>query len=130
MFYLLFVIAIFLVVLSLWIKYSSPLQTKTIGVEFSIDEKLGLVVDTDGLNFGRVILGSSSIKTINLINSYKFPVRVNVLISKNLRKFVFSDDEFILEPNESIEVSFNLVVSPDENLGSYSGEILFEFRKL
>ena len=130
MFYLLFVIAIILVVLSLCIKFSVPLQTKTISVKFSIDENIGLVVDTDELDFGRVILDSSSVKKINLTNSYKFPVRVKIFISKSLQKFIFSEDEFILEPNENIEVPFNLVISSDEDLGDYSGKILLEFRKL
>ena len=130
MFYLLSVIAIILVTLSLCIKFSGPLQTKTISVKFSVGENLGIVIDTDELDFGRVILDSSSVKKINLTNSYEFPVKVNVFISKTLQKFIFSDYEFILEPNESIEVPFNLVISSDEDLGDYSGKILLEFRKL
>lgn len=128
--YLLSVIAVILVVISLCIKFQSPLQTKTVNVNFSIDESLGLVADTYDLNFGRVIQGSSSVKTINLTNSYNFPVKVNIFISKNLQKFIFSDCEFVLGSNETIEVPFNLVVSSEENLRSYSGEIVFEFRKL
>ncbi|MCK5449665.1 hypothetical protein KAI32_02270 [Candidatus Pacearchaeota archaeon] len=129
MIYWLAVIAIILVVFSLCVKFQSPLQTKTVSVKFSVDEKLGLVADTDELDFGRVILGSSSIKSINLTNYYNFPVSVRIFISKNLQKFIFSDSEFILELNESINVPFNLIVS-DANFGDYSGEILFEFRKL
>ncbi len=130
MFYLLFAVAIFLVVFSLCVKFSAPLQTKTINVKFSVGENLGLVAGTDELNFGRVILDSSSEKRINLTNLYKFPVKVNVLISKNLQKFVFSEDEFVLEPDETIEVPFNLIVSSNEDLDNYSGKVLFEFRKL
>ncbi|MFH1238238.1 MAG: hypothetical protein V1491_02260 [archaeon] len=128
--YFLLVITILLVVFSVYIKFSGPLQTKTISVKFSIDENLGLVADTDKLNFGRVILDSSSIKLINLTNSYSFPVKVNVLISKNLQNFVFSDYEIILESDEIKQVPFNLIVSSDEDFGNYSGKILFEFRKL
>lgn len=116
--------------LSLGIKFSGPLQTKTVDVKFSIGENLGLVADSSELDFGRVISDSSSVKTVNLTNFYKFPVKVSVLISKNLRGFIFSDYGFILKPNETRGVPFNLVISSDENFGSYSGDILFEFRKL
>lgn len=124
------VIVIFLVVSSAYIKYSGPLQTKIINVKFSIDKNLGIIVDTNELNFGRVILDSSSVKKINLTNSYKFPVKVNILISENLKSFIFSDYEFVLEPSEIIEIPFNLIISSDEDFGNYSGDILFEFRKL
>ena len=55
MIYWLAVIAIILVVFSLCVKFQSPLQTKTVSVKFSVDEKLGLVADTDELDFGRYL---------------------------------------------------------------------------
>lgn len=128
--YFLLVVVILLVVFSLYIQYTAPLQTKTINVKFSIGKNIGIIADTGELNFGRVILSSSSVKIINLTNFYKFPVRVNILVSKNLENFIFSDYEFLLEPNETIEVPFSLIISSNENLGNYFGDILFEFRKL
>ena len=128
--YFLFVIAILLVVFSLYFKYYGPLKTETINVKFSIGENLGLVVNTNELDFGRVILDSSSVKKVSLANSYGFTVKVNILISKNLQRFIFSDYELILEPDKVIEVPFNLVIPYNEDMGNYSGKILLEFRKL
>ena len=77
-----------------------------------------------------MLAGTSSTKTINFTNQYDFPIKVKVLISPEMEGYLFSQNNFIIQPKETIQHSFLLVLSPDAKKGYYTGLLKLDFFKV
>jgi hypothetical protein len=116
------------IVLFSYLWFSGPIETKVIEVKFEVGDSLGITAD-DALNFGKIPAGSSSIKTANLENSYQFPLAVSVLVSQEIKDFVFIKQDAIIQPGKLSSLPIKLVLPDNLEAGHYSGKIKFEFRK-
>lgn len=133
--YLLLTAAVVLVLLSSFLLFSRQelLQVNEFDVEFQIveEERTAVNINTSLLIFGKTYPGGSGlIRTINITNSYDFPIEVKVFVSENLAGFLKFDSSFFAEKDEQITVPVTLQASTDAEYGNYTGKIrleLYEF---
>lgn len=127
---LIIVIVIIILVFSIWTWFQRPIEVKTMEVEFSVGSSAGVNIDTDKLYLGRVTPGSSSSRAVNIENSYDFPVKIKVFVTKSIADYIFLNEEFTIDSNNVTRVPIDLSVPQDIPYGNYTGELRFEFRKL
>jgi len=126
--YLLFILSFALILTLFYINFSQPIETKEIDVKFEIGDSFGILI-SDELDYGRVLPGSISSKSVNITNEHNFPLKAKILISSDISDFVFGDSELVLNSGETKRVFFDLYAPYDSSFESYSGKIKFEFRK-
>tara|TARA_Y100000310_G_C20651598_1_gene799728 strand:+ start:1657 stop:2109 length:453 start_codon:yes stop_codon:yes gene_type:complete len=120
-----FLIVIFLII---WFLFQ-PLDVKKLDIRFEVGERLGVVLDGENLDFGRVLAGSSSVKTVSIENNFDFLIKVEVFVDRRLKDFIFAEPEISIDSGEVINLPINLILPDDIEKGNYSGGLRFEFRK-
>ena len=129
---LLFVSAIFLVLLSFLILTSSEkkVSVEVIAISVEIGDTLGLNILDDELNFGTLMAGQSATKILKLSNGFSVPLKVKIsLDSGNITSFIYGENNLILQPQEQIDYEVSLVIPRDSENGFYEGNIIIEFFK-
>jgi hypothetical protein len=126
---LLSIVAIVLVCFSVWDWMCRPLNVITIDAEFIVGDHTGVNLDTDKLYFGMVVPGGSSERAAKIENTYDFPVKIKVFVTKNIADYIFLDRDFIAPPNNITKIPVAVYVPDDLPYGNYTGKIRFEFRK-
>ena len=109
------------------IGFNQPVYSKKIPVKFEISDRLGMVINTTVLDYGKVIPDTSITKELNLSNEYGAPMVVKVSVSPNLLSLIFGKKEIILNPGETKVYSVSLIPPSETMLGNYSGEINLDF---
>lgn len=126
---------LFILIIALLFIYSFimflnwPIKVETIKVRFIIGESLGVDIGSDELSFGRILKGGEAVRNVLLENSYDYPVLVKVYISKELKDYIYSENNIVIYPEEEVKLPFILKTPKDIEMGNYTGEIKFEFRK-
>ena len=128
--YILLVIILILVVFSIWLWISRPLKVETLDVRFIVDKNIGIDLNSSELNFGKLTRGGSSVRNVIAENTYEYPIKVKIFVSRNIADYVFSDSEIVILPGEKTKIPISLKLPKDISFGNYSGEIRFEFRKI
>ena len=122
-------VSVFIILVSLYFFVNRPLMIKTIEVNFIVSKDAGIDLGEGELSFGRLRFGDSVARNVIIENNYDFPIRVDILVSNNLKDFLFSESEYYFEIGEEIYISFNLVVPKGVELMDYEGEVRFEIYK-
>ena len=78
------------------------------------------------LNFASVPVGATARKTINLTNSYGFPVSVLIRVEGLVVKFLEFENNFRIEDNSSKEIE--IIARPTES-GFYEGVLIVYFKR-
>ena len=123
------IILVILITVNLVQILDKPLETQELDVKFMIGKTTGFDRNTSLLVFGRVIPGGAITRKVTLDNNYAFPIKIRVLISQELKNFIFAEPEHILLPGETKEIGFNLIPLQDASFGNYSGRVSFEIRE-
>jgi len=87
----------------------------------SIGNIIGFAVDTNVLNFGIAPKWSSVIKEITIYHDYKKPLKINVVYSGTIAKFLRPIQPFYLKPKE--EKRINIVADANGEYGNYTGTV-------
>ena len=127
---LILIVSLLLICFSFYLWFSRPLEVRFLDVSFIVGNKMGFDLNSSSLTFGIVLPGSAGVKTVLIENNYDFPVKLRVLVSKELRGFIFSDSEIIILSKGVVPVDFTLILPAEIALGNYSGKLMFEFRKV
>ncbi len=127
---LILIVSLFLICFSFYLWFSRPLEVRVLDVGFIVGNKMGFDLNSSSLTFGIVLPGSAGVKTVLIENNYDFPVKLRVLVSKELGDFIFSDSEIIILSKGVVPVDFTLILPAEIALGNYSGKLMFEFRKV
>lgn len=130
--YLLLVITLCLIAVSLFLIFGKdkPLEVKEFDVVFGVKENgVGLDVNTSVLTFGYVSRGFSMTRNVYIEDGYNFPLRVDVLLSKNLMELIKVDTGFVVQPGENVTIPVRLEILDDFPTGNYTGKIRFEMYK-
>ena len=127
---ILIIILLSLFLYNIFIIINKPIYSKEFNVNFVIGDKLGLTINSTSIDYGIMLAGTSSTKTINITNEYNFPIKVKVLISPEIKGYLFSQNNFISQPHETVQHSFLLILSPDAKRGDYSGKLRLNFFKV
>ncbi|MFH1452098.1 MAG: hypothetical protein ABIF88_02915 [archaeon] len=123
-------ISIFLVGLIFFPKLIS--NKETIPIKFILSEnKIGFDLTQDELNFGMLTKNNSASRKINITNQLNNKVKVTIKSSKEIiDNLIVSENNFILEPEESKEISFTILTTKLTEFREYNGEIIIISKRI
>lgn len=107
----------------LYVNYK-VVSVEEIGFDLEIGNEMGFNIDTDAIHFGRVPLGGSSKKQINLTNNKEFDVLIVVQKDSEINDWIsIGENKFVLVPGENKEVSISIKIPLDAEYDKYEGKI-------
>lgn len=118
--------AILITALSLLLILSlvSPVSKETIPTKFIAGENPGFDLTPGQLNFGKITPGSSATRKVNITNNFDSPTITKIKSSGAASDYIIvSENNFILGPNESKEITFSCFPDPDLEFKEYTGKI-------
>jgi len=124
-----FIISLILLVFSLWLWISKPLEVEKLDVKFIIGKNIGVNLNSSELNFGKITPGSSATRNVIIENRYKEPLKISVFANREISNFLTTSFNPIILPGEKKKIPFTLIAPKNAPFGNYSGKIKFEFRK-
>jgi len=97
-----------------------------------IDEnRVGVTVDTDALHFGKVPREGAGMRNITLDNNDARPHLVKMKAFGNISQFIYvSENDFVMEPKESRNVTVTANPSSDVQTGYYEGTLQIIFMNM
>lgn len=102
--------------------FYSAIAIKEYPMQVIVGNKLGIDVGTDMIRFGGVMPGGGSTRILALANNNNMEVRAKLLAYGELKGYVtFSDNNFIMMPNESRNIDISLGIPAAMPYGSYNG---------
>lgn len=105
-------------------------ETFILDMEVKVDDHFGLNADTDALKFGRLMPGTSALRSISVGNNATFPLKVAILKSGQMKDWVkVSENNFVLKINESKSIIFEAYAPENLDFGNYSGIVKIIFKK-
>ena len=105
-------------------------EVKTIDMHVKVEDYVGFNLDTDKLYFGTVMPGGSAKRSISIFHNYTYPVKVKIFIQGYISNWVKADKtEFTVQPNEKLDVPFNVYVPKETPYGNYTGKIKLVFTR-
>ena len=105
-------------------------DTKTLKIYYQVADKVGFNTNTDALYFGRGLPGSGATRTIQLNNSYSYPVMVSITLSGDITPYLsVSDNNFLLEPGELKVITYFIATPADTPYGNLTGSTTFIFKR-
>jgi len=125
-----YIIIISIVVLFAFLVYyfMIPVETQEIPVQFAVGSVIGMSGDTDELYFGTVLLEGTSRKEISIENDETRLVRIKVQgVLKELDWVTITDNNFIIQPDETKYVNITISTPREVEYGNYSGKLIIEF---
>ncbi len=107
------------------IIYNNPQTEKTIiKTSFLVGDKPGFDLNPNELTFGRIIPNSSASRAITVTNSLDKPKKISIKSSGEIKNYIIaSENNFILNPNESKNITFTVYSTNLTEFKKYSGEI-------
>ena len=116
--------------LSLIIFLNTPLDTQTIPTKFIAGENPGFDLTPGALNFGKIILGSSATRTITITNTHNSPTLTKITSSGKISPYIIvSQNNIILNPNQSKNLTFSVYPEKGIPLEEYPGQIIITTHK-
>ena len=92
---------------------------------------VGIDVNKSVISFGIVPPGGGGERPVIIKNMKNEPLRVHIKKSGELKKFVYvSENNFVLEPNETKELKFKALSPGGSEEKEYQGKVTFVFRRL
>jgi len=96
-----------------------------------IAENIGFDLNSSALSYGKLVRGGSSTRTIFVENSHNIPLRVEILVSKEIAGLINYDIQSeVIAAGEKVDVPVTLSIPTDMALGDYEGKIRIEFYNL
>lgn len=102
---------------------------KELDMDVIVSDHIGFDVGTDALHFGMTMPGATSSRKVTLSHGSEKALKVFIRFSGDLKNWVTSDNDFIIEPGEKREIEFTLH-TPSTNPGEYKGKAIITFRKV
>jgi hypothetical protein len=122
---ILVIITIFLV-----ITINIPLKKQMIPTKFIAGENMGFDLGPGNLNFGQIVPGYSASREIEITNNFESPIFTKIKSSGKISEYIIiSENNFILQPNESKKISFSCYPKENIELKEYNGKIIIITRK-
>lgn len=120
----------FLLIVNLFVLFNKPLERQIMNVKFEVGDSLGLNVEKEYLDFGKVFLNSKVTKNIVMDNNYDFPVKVKIRMRGEATHYLYGSPEILLDINETKEYEVLLVTASEMEYKDYEGKLIFDFYKL
>lgn len=131
-FFLLLIVLVIIFTFLTYIFYNSFIIEKVyiLDMKIKISDHFGLNADTDSINFGMLMPGTSGERAIFLNNNATYPLKVLILKSGYIAEWVkISENNFILKEKENKEIIFEAFIPKNINFGNYTGKVKVIFKK-
>jgi len=103
---ILFILCLFLVYFFIHIK-----SIKLIDMKIIVGKNIGFDVTPEYLNFGKVIAGSGSTRTLIISNEYNYNVTANIFIFGKIKEYTqISENYIVVEPKETKSISIRVEI--------------------
>ena len=125
------VILVLLIIMTiLIIVINIPLKKQTIPTRFIAGENMGFDLGPGNLNFGKIVPGYSASREITITNNFGSSTLTIIKSSGAISSYIIiSENNFILQPNESKNIVFSCYPEKDIELKEYSGKIIIITKK-
>lgn len=101
-----------------------PLSRETIQSRFVVGENMGFDLTPGRLNFGKIVPGNSNTRGLLIENEFDRPVEIIIKSSGEISdNIIVSENNFILNPQESKNVTFSAYAEQSLEFGEYNGQI-------
>ena len=123
---ILILISAFIIILFL----NAPLQKQTIPTKFTAGENMGFDLTPDSLNFGKIVPGSSATRNITITNTFDKPTITKIKSSGEISSHIIvSENNFILQPEESKNITFTVYSTKNLEYKEYPGKIVITTKR-
>ena len=129
-FIFLFSALVFVVSLSALFFFQKPLMSYSYYSSVNVSDFLGFDLTSGGLSFGSVLPGSDSLKYVDLVNNYSFPIVTYVESDGNIEQLLEYDYYTIVKPGETKRIPININTNNNTAFGFYNGTINFVVKPL
>lgn len=124
LFLLLIILFLTITVISVVYFFYTTIAIKEYPMLLLVGDKVGIDVGTDIIRFGMVQPGGGSTRIFTLTNNNPMNIMVKFLVFGELKRRVsFSDNNFVMAPNQKKEVHISAGVPEDMPYGNYTGKL-------
>ena len=117
-------------IIILSITLNAPLHKEIIQTKFIAGERSGFDLERGRLNFGSIAPGAFVERQITIENTYEHPIITKIKSSGAISPHIIvSENNFILKPEESRNITFSCFPERGLEFGEYPGEIEIIFYK-
>jgi len=117
-------------IISLSILLNAPLHKEIIQTKFIAGERSGFDLERGRLNFGSIAPGAFVERQITIENTYEHSIITKIKSSGAISPYIIvSENNFVLTPGESRNITFSCSPERGIEFGEYPGEIEIIFNK-
>jgi len=112
--------------------YTHKAEIISISMDLIVEDSniIGMNADADALHFGTVPKGGGSVRKLDITNKKNYPLSVNISIEGDFADWIsISDNNFILQPEESLRVEFETKVPEDAPFRTYNSTAYVTLRR-
>jgi len=114
-----------LAIITLAISLNTPLNKQTISTRFIVGENMGFDLGPGNINFGQIIPGTGASRNLTITNTFNTPILTSIEASGEISDYmIVSDNNFILQPEESKTIAFRVSIPEGLELREYPGEVI------
>jgi len=129
----LIVVLVSLTVVVGYVGYNRYYMVDTLSKDLHLEvgDKIGVNLDTDKIYFGKTHPGGMAKRHLNISNNYGFSVRTNINVEGEITDFIsVSENNFIIEPHSSKEITYYAETTEDTEKGTYEGKTIVVFKRV
>ena len=102
-----------------------PLDKQRIPAKFYLSENPGFDLEPGQLTFGGIVANQSGSRDITITNNYQDTTLTTIKSSGEISPYIIaSENNIILQPNESKNITFTVFTHGLKELREYPGEII------
>ena len=106
-------------------------EVKVVPMDVKVSDHSGFNLDTDAMHFGLVMSPGAVERSMIISHGSDEPLRVEIKTEGVMSEWVYpEEDSFVLWPNQSKEVMFDINVPENIEYGHYNGTIKIFFKKV
>ncbi len=118
------------IVLAVSLFLMVPLQKETIPTRFIAGKHMGFDLGPGNLNFGEIVPGYSASRSIIIKNNFNKPTSTTITSSGEISDYIIvSKNNFVLQPEESKNITFSCFPKKGIELREYAGQIIITTKK-
>ena len=107
------------------LNYNSQTEKTIIKTSFLVGNKSGFDLNPNELTFGQIPPDNSASRSLTITNDLDKKRKISIEVSGKIKKYIIaSENNFILNPHESKNVTLTVYSTNLEEPKKYSGEII------
>lgn len=125
----LFAVSLITFIFSIYLKDNDVLERYVIYLRLGVSGVTGIDLNKTALTFGNIVPGNTGSRSFFIQNGYSFPVKVDISVKGEVKRFIYFDNNFVVNTGEKKVIGVSAFVPYNEVYGNYSGELVVTLRK-